>query len=173
MPVSGSYPMRSSLPNHAAVLLRASPSAQPLLGPRRSRQRWSRPSPLSRRTWRLPTTACEHRPTARACHERRSNRPNGNRTTTPPRTSSGRREGTSTHYLKHPSPLDSTPTTSSPTTRRLPVSTTFGPSCPSCWTRRLPTTLAVGGRSSSPCSAMLSPTMSSTTTSPRHPWPGP
>ena len=109
MPVSGSYPMRSSLPNHAAVLLRASPSAQPLLGltsllPRRPRQRGSRPSPLSRRTWRLPTTACEHRPTARACHERRSNRPNGNRTTTPPRTSSGRREGTSAHSLKHPSP---------------------------------------------------------------------
>jgi hypothetical protein len=67
-----------------------------------------------------------------------------------------------------PTPLDSTPTTSPLSTPRPPVSTTFGPSYPSCWTRHPPTTLAGEGRSSSPCGAMLS-----TTSSPRRPRPVP
>ena len=48
----------------------------------------------------------------------------------------------------------------------------IGPSCPSCWTRRPPTTLVGGVRSSSLFGAMLSPTTSSTTSSPRRHHPG-
>jgi hypothetical protein len=72
-----------------------------------------------------------------------------------------------------PTPLDSTSTTSTLSTPRPPVYTTSGPSCPSFWTRRPPTTLAGEGRSSSPCSATPSTTTSSTTSTARRPWPGP
>jgi hypothetical protein len=59
--------MRPSLPNRATVLLRASPPAQLSHGltsplPRRPRRHWSRPSPLFRRSWRLPATASAPRP---------------------------------------------------------------------------------------------------------------
>jgi hypothetical protein len=72
-----------------------------------------------------------------------------------------------------PTPLDSTPTTSPPSTRRPLEFTTFGPSCLSFWTRRPPTTLAGEGRSSSPCDSTPSTTTSLTMLPPRRPRPGP
>jgi hypothetical protein len=59
--VSDPSPMRPSLPNRTAALLRAPPAQQvhglTSLLPRRPHRRWTRPSPPSRRSWRLPAPA--------------------------------------------------------------------------------------------------------------------
>jgi hypothetical protein len=96
--------------------------------------------------------------------ERATHRLDGNCSTSPPRAPSGRpiKPQLSRHLL----PLDSTLTTSPPSTRRPPDFTTFGPSCPSFWTWCPLTTLAGEGRSSTPSGATPSTTMSLTTSCP-------
>jgi hypothetical protein len=70
-------------------------------------------------------------------------------------------------YLSLLMPPVLTATPSPPFTPRPLGFTTYGPSCPFCWTRRPPTTLAGAGRCSSRYDSSPSPTMSSTTSSPR------
>jgi hypothetical protein len=66
-----------------------------------------------------------------------------------------------------PTPPDSTPTPSTRSTPKPLGFTTYSPSCPSCWTRRPPTTLAGALRWSSPFGGSPSLTTSSTIPSPR------
>jgi hypothetical protein len=68
--------------------------------------------------------------------------------------------------LCSPMPPDSTPTPSLHSMPRSLGFTTYGPSCPSCWTWHPPTILAGALRWSSPFDASPSLTTSSTTTSP-------